>query len=92
MSDISQGEGWWQASDLKWYPPDQHPDVVAPAAEPVAEPEPVAPAREPFAFPSSPPPVPPMGVPSTGGNNTKWIVAGVLGVAVLVLSSAKGYS
>jgi len=28
-----------------------------------------------------------MGVPSTGGNNTKWIVAGVLGVAVLVLAA-----
>ncbi|MEY2451119.1 MAG: hypothetical protein QOD92_693, partial [Acidimicrobiaceae bacterium] len=25
MSDISQGEGWWQASDHKWYPPEQHP-------------------------------------------------------------------
>ena len=21
MSDTSQGEGWWQASDGKWYPP-----------------------------------------------------------------------
>lgn len=25
MSDQSQGPGWWQASDLKWYPPDQVP-------------------------------------------------------------------
>jgi hypothetical protein len=25
MSDTSQGEGWWQASDGKWYPPDQTP-------------------------------------------------------------------
>jgi uncharacterized RDD family membrane protein YckC len=23
MADQSGGEGWWQASDLKWYPPDQ---------------------------------------------------------------------
>ena len=23
MSDTSQGPGWWQASDLKWYPPEQ---------------------------------------------------------------------
>jgi len=27
MSDISQGDGWWQASDGKWYPPESaHPD------------------------------------------------------------------
>lgn len=25
MSDSSQGPGWWQASDGKWYPPDQVP-------------------------------------------------------------------
>ena len=24
MSDASQGPGWWQASDLKWYPPEKH--------------------------------------------------------------------
>lgn len=23
MSDFSQGPGWWQASDSKWYPPEQ---------------------------------------------------------------------
>lgn len=22
MSDVSQGEGWWLASDGKWYPPE----------------------------------------------------------------------
>ena len=26
MSDTSQGEGWWQASDGKWYPPESHPE------------------------------------------------------------------
>jgi len=25
MSDSSQGPGWWQASDGKWYPPEQAP-------------------------------------------------------------------
>ncbi len=25
MSDTSQGPGWWQASDGKWYPPDLYP-------------------------------------------------------------------
>ncbi|MGI9623240.1 MAG: DUF4234 domain-containing protein [Acidimicrobiales bacterium] len=26
MSDTSQGPGWWEASDGKWYPPESHPD------------------------------------------------------------------
>jgi len=25
MSDVSQGEGWWEASDGKWYPPEAVP-------------------------------------------------------------------
>lgn len=28
MSDTSQGEGWWQASDGKWYPPEQAPGAT----------------------------------------------------------------
>gem|GEM_PF-569205 len=31
MSDSSQGPGWWQASDGKWYPPEQAPAYQAPA-------------------------------------------------------------
>jgi hypothetical protein len=30
MSDVSQGPGWWIASDDKWYAPEQHPDYVPP--------------------------------------------------------------
>lgn len=33
MSDTSQGEGWWQASDGKWYPPEEQPSTGA-APEP----------------------------------------------------------
>jgi len=29
MSDSSQGEGWWVASDGKWYPPDTVPEPPA---------------------------------------------------------------
>lgn len=29
MSDVSQGPGWWIASDGKWYPPHLHPDYPA---------------------------------------------------------------
>ena len=35
MSDLSQGPGWWKASDGKWYPPESHPDY-----KPVAPPPP----------------------------------------------------
>jgi hypothetical protein len=31
MSDMSQGPGWWIASDGKWYPPELHPDARPPA-------------------------------------------------------------
>lgn len=30
MSDVSQGQGWWIASDGKWYPPELHPSVRPP--------------------------------------------------------------
>jgi CRP/FNR family transcriptional regulator, cyclic AMP receptor protein len=33
MSDVSQGPGWWLASDGKWYPPELHPNY-APARPP----------------------------------------------------------
>lgn len=45
MSDTSQGEGWWRASDGKWYPPETHPDYQPPAPEPEPAP-PVPPVAE----------------------------------------------
>jgi uncharacterized RDD family membrane protein YckC len=30
MSDTSQGPGWWQASDGKWYPPESAPTSAQP--------------------------------------------------------------
>ncbi len=34
MSDVSQGPGWWQASDGKWYRPEQHPSFRPPPPPP----------------------------------------------------------
>ncbi len=35
MSDTSQGPGWWQASDGRWYPPEQAPGAAPqPAQQP----------------------------------------------------------
>src|ERR1700722_19379195 len=39
MSMTPQGPGWWEASDHKWYPPEQHPDRTA-AQPPAVEPAP----------------------------------------------------
>lgn len=34
MSDAPQGPGWWEASDGKWYPPEQAPGTAPPADAP----------------------------------------------------------
>ena len=36
MSDGPQGPEWWQAADLKWYPPDRRPDYGAALPTPPA--------------------------------------------------------
>ncbi len=52
MSDVSQGPGWWQASDEKWYPPEQHPDrQEAPAPPPPSPASPAGSAAGPAAGP-----------------------------------------
>jgi serine/threonine protein kinase/sugar lactone lactonase YvrE len=37
MTDGPQRHGWWQASDLKWYPPEQRPDAAALPPPPAAD-------------------------------------------------------
>ena len=34
MSDAPQGDGWWQASDGRWYPPEQQPGPSQPPTAP----------------------------------------------------------
>ena len=36
MTDEPQGPGWWQAADLKWYPPEKRPDYGAALPPPPA--------------------------------------------------------
>jgi uncharacterized RDD family membrane protein YckC len=31
MSNVSQGPGWWLASDQRWYPPESHPGYQPPS-------------------------------------------------------------
>jgi hypothetical protein len=97
MSDQSQGEGWWEASDGKWYPPPR-PDV--PVTEPTETPaEPVtqpfdAPADPHAAPPYGPPTGPPLGSsagpPPTGGQPPSGRKSGIgrgpiIGIAAAVL-------
>lgn len=57
MSDTPQGPGWWQASDGRYYPPEQHPTAPAtPSPEPW--PAPTTPSSESWQAPTGPPPGP----------------------------------
>ena len=80
MSEFSQGEGWWQASDGKWYPPEAAPPgFAAPTSE--------VPTTQPF---GPPPGVPPIGAPapmptsSKSGLGTGPIVAIVVAVVLVI--------
>ncbi len=47
MSDAPQGADWWQTSEGKWYPPEQHPDYTAPpGSQPSASAQPVPASSE----------------------------------------------
>jgi hypothetical protein len=51
-ADSSQGPGWWQASDGKWYPPEQTPAASPPVPTPPTAPTAPGPA------PTAPGPAP----------------------------------
>jgi len=72
VSDVSQGPGWWQASDGRWYPPALHPSQQQPTALP-------PPAQS--AVGGSPPPVP----PRTGLSGGQKVAIALVAVLVLGL-------
>ncbi len=77
MSDISQGEGWWLASDGKWYPPTSTPapDLPPPPdAAPVAPPV-APPVAAPAAAPVAPPTPPAYGQAPAYGQNPGFVPA-----------------
>jgi hypothetical protein len=56
VSDVSQGPGWWLASDGKWYSPDQKPGPASPDLPPMGGPGAEAgPGRPPIAPGYGPP-------------------------------------
>jgi hypothetical protein len=87
MSDMSQGPGWWQASDGRWYPPTATPGTGTPTHGP-----------PPYGTPTYGPPAygtafgygygPPnpygtaTGLPSVAGLATASMVLGILSVVI----------
>jgi len=61
MSDVSQGPGWWRASDGKWYAPEQHPNYTPPPPPPPSPP-PTPPQSAAFGAPNQAHNEPSMGV------------------------------
>lgn len=94
MSDISQGEGWWLASDGKWYAPEQHHDYLPPPPVAAVQPPPFS-QETAYAPPittaqASPPfPTPPrsqvQGSPSVAPLGKSRSPAGVLGLSIVTL-------
>lgn len=78
MSDTPQGDGWWQASDGKWYPPAQQPGGPPPS---------------PGATPGAVPGQQPGGVPGQQGDQDKpkrgWLIA-LLIVLLLLIAAGVG--
>jgi Domain of unknown function (DUF4190) len=66
VSDVSQGPGWWLASDGKWYSPEQKPGPVTPDLPPMGAPGAgsFVPGAGPSAGPDSPPTSPGYGPPA----------------------------
>jgi hypothetical protein len=83
MSEVSQGPGWWQASDLKWYPPERRAGYLPPP--PVELPP----------LPNLPPPPEGGGYPTqgpTGQRKVGLFIAGLIAwfaLAVAVLTVAQ---
>ena len=81
MSDVSQGPDWWQASDLKWYPPELHADYVPPRTPTLPPPPKLPPPPTPVT--TTEPPVTPKG--PSGQRNVWFVLAGLAVVAFAVV-------
>ena len=81
MSDVSQGPGWWQASDGKWYPP-----ASAPAAY---QPEPTYPPPA-AAYSLAAPGYQPTAPPRTNGLAVTSLVLGILAFVTCAVTGIPG--
>lgn len=95
MSDAPQGDGWWQASDGNWYPPDLSTLPPPPAPAPRGVTTKYRPA--PGAWKALDGKWYPQGEPSDDGQpypfgttkpSPKWVVLAIIGVVVLACALA----
>lgn len=96
MSDAPQGDGWWQASDGRWYAPEQHPGQASsaagassaepPQAAPPAGPPQAGPPPADAASGGAPPATPPAAAAASGGagGGKGKLIVGVVVVLALV--------
>ncbi len=102
MSDVSQGPGWWLASDGRWYPPESHPSFQPPPPTPPQSPPS-------FAAPPGPYPVGSTAYPTTSGPYSvsptladygqrlagwliDWVLLLVVSVPISILTHSYHYS
>jgi hypothetical protein len=95
MSDVSQGEGWWQASDGKWYPPQAATPPPAWAPPPGYGPPGYGPPG--YGPPGYGPPAYGAPAPGTEGMAIGSLISGIVGVTLCplvgsVLALVFGYS
>jgi uncharacterized RDD family membrane protein YckC len=91
MSDFSQGPGWWQASDGKWYPPEQAPGAAPGGMPPMPQAQPGYGAAPAYGAPGGAP----AGQLADWGTRVSsyaidWIALGVLSNVVGLVSDALG--
>lgn len=85
MSDVSQGPGWWQASDGKWYPPESHPTAAVPP------PPPVFPAPTTNAAPDpAQGPTPLVVVPKKPWWRRWWVISAAVVLLIAVIGAVAG--
>lgn len=75
MSDFSKGPGWWQASDGKWYPPEQAAPPAA--AAPWSSAPPAVGYAQPYGTPA-------YQAPTTNGMAIAALVCGCLGFVTCI--------
>lgn len=80
MSNVSQGPGWWMASDHKWYPPESHPGYRPPPAYPdVLGPSPTGPGLANYGQ-------------RLGGWLIDWLILLVIGAVISALTHSFHYT
>lgn len=85
MSDTSQGDGWWIASDGKWYAPELHPDYRPPPVQPLPPPPSLLPP--PPQGPVDPQQVPPA---KSHGRRLLLIPAAIVALIIIIIAATAG--